>query len=107
MIYLIQAGGGGPVKIGVAKDPQKRLRALQTAHSEKLYIRNLIPALHENERILHERLKEHQLMGEWFKPVDDVFWVFEACRIQWVIGPEYDLEFSPECNMSLSRWIWT
>jgi len=36
MVYFIQAGFKGCIKIGFAIDPENRLRQLQTANHEKL-----------------------------------------------------------------------
>lgn len=51
MIYFIQAGESGPIKIGVALDPCKRLAELQTGHYEGLRIIGLMDG---------ERLDEKQ-----------------------------------------------
>jgi hypothetical protein len=38
MIYFVQSGDDGPIKIGVSTNIGKRLTALQTAHGERLRI---------------------------------------------------------------------
>lgn len=66
MIYFIQAGEG-PVKIGVAKNVEQRLAALQTAHYEPLRVLKTINGGLKAERQIHSRLSSFRLAGEWFK----------------------------------------
>src|SRR4051794_36195224 len=58
-IYFIQAGMGGPVKIGLARGVMSRLATLQTAHPHKLILLGTIQngglAL---ERALHARFAD-------------------------------------------------
>ena len=65
-IYFIGAGKRGPIKIGVAGDPRKRLKTLQVAHYERLALLLTIRADDELERVLHKRFKRGHLRGEWF-----------------------------------------
>lgn len=73
-VYLIQASpiGRGPVKIGSARDPAKRLRSLQTACFAPLHLLN--KEAYEGreqarlmEKLLHRRFRQYQLLGEWFR----------------------------------------
>lgn len=68
MIYFIQAGEDGPVKIGKANNPQKRLAVLQTGSSDRLYIRAVLDAPDEAEKHLHKTLAGAKMRGEWFSP---------------------------------------
>jgi len=67
MIYFIQAGEDGPVKIGRAKDPVARLAGLQTGSSERLYIRAVLDEPDECEEYLHDILDAVRVKGEWFR----------------------------------------
>ena len=109
MIYLIQAGEGGPVKIGVAKNPMERLRELQVGHSEKLVLIDCIDAFYsyENEQNLHHELEHLRIRGEWFQPEKEVFSRFEQCKVMELIGPTYDMAFCCNCNMAVSYGMWT
>jgi Meiotically Up-regulated Gene 113 (MUG113) protein len=73
-LYIIQSGDYGPVKVGITKDPDKRLKALQTANSEELRLIgiNLLPSKSlkdalEIEKNVHDILREHRMAGEWFQ----------------------------------------
>lgn len=67
-VYFIQAEDGGPIKIGWAKDPDKRLRLLQCGHPDVLVLRRVVAGGTETETELHGRFWQHHLRGEWFHP---------------------------------------
>ena len=71
-VYLIgEKNNEGRYKIGStrAKNVNKRLKQLQTGNSSELYIKNY----HETdnpfklEKMLHNRFKSSNLIGEWFE----------------------------------------
>lgn len=58
-----------PCKIGLSKNPKKRLIALQGAHHELLVLRFVSPPLWNVQRIeesLHTTFRASNLRGEWF-----------------------------------------
>jgi hypothetical protein len=68
-VYVIEAEGG-PVKIGIARDPHQRLATLRTAAPLPLRIAH-IEAVEEKsaahiEKQAHRALAPHRLHGEWF-----------------------------------------
>ena len=65
-VYFAASGEDGPVKIGWAKDPEKRLHSLQTGHPEELDLIALIPGTRHLEADIHRRLWKSRLRGEWF-----------------------------------------
>lgn len=65
-IYFIEAGEGGPIKIGVAIDVAARLKDLQAANPTALRLIASIPGDYCQERELHRRFKGERLNGEWF-----------------------------------------
>ena len=73
VVYAVQAGRNGPVKIGRVNQVRKllrRLNQLQTGSAEPLYLRRVIatwPGGGEEQR-LHARFGEDRLEGEWFAP---------------------------------------
>jgi hypothetical protein len=66
-LYAIEAGRGGPIKIGVARNPEKRLKELQTGNPHRLNILSVAPD-GWMERHMHWRLREARMHGEWFRP---------------------------------------
>lgn len=72
MIYFIQAGEGGPVKVGYVDTEDRqavdfRLGLLQVGNHEQLNVLATMPGGIGVERELHEKLAAGRLRGEWFK----------------------------------------
>lgn len=67
MIYFIQRGDAGPIKIGYAKDLGTRLQNLQTWHDEPLRVVGVIEGDRTTERQMHERFASLRIRGEWFE----------------------------------------
>lgn len=62
---------GSSVKIGVSKDPQARLKMLQTGNAKRLKIWHLFEhqsraSAFASERLFHDVLKNQRVVGEWF-----------------------------------------
>ena len=72
MLYAIQRGVNGPIKIGIAGDPSGRLAALQTAHDEQLVLLAAWAGGRDEERSLHQRFADARIRGEWFHPTPTV-----------------------------------
>jgi hypothetical protein len=67
-VYIIAPRRAGPVKIGIARDPARRLATFQTAHWGRLYLFSNIRTGNARmlETAVHRRLKPLRLKGEWF-----------------------------------------
>jgi hypothetical protein len=62
--YLVKADGTHLVKIGIAKDPKRRLQVLQTGQPMDLYLMWSVPG--DYEHALHQRFAKYRHRGEWF-----------------------------------------
>lgn len=71
-VYFIQAGDDGPIKIGVAHDPEWRLQDLQIGSHQKLRLIGTVEGDKQLERAFHERLAHLRIRGEWFKPTSEI-----------------------------------
>lgn len=72
-VYMVQAGVGGPVKIGVTRRNIKvRLTALRNGSAEELRLLGLFEGGRELESELHRRFAAARLCGEWFKPIPEL-----------------------------------
>jgi hypothetical protein len=71
-LYAIQAGEGGPVKIGVTNSPGQRLRTLQTGNAETLRGIAAWRGHGFEEGQLHEEYAYARMRGEWFRPVPEL-----------------------------------
>jgi hypothetical protein len=67
-IYFVQRGVDGPIKIGTARSPKRRIAELQTACAEILVPLAICPGGKKMERQYHERFARHRIAGEWFNP---------------------------------------
>lgn len=81
-VYVIQGAPGTPIKVGLAKDPVKRMATLQTGYPWDLRLLYVFPADRGLEQRLHVDLAEGRLRGEWFDGpvVDDLFPFFAELR---------------------------
>ena len=68
MIYFIQQGEDGPVKIGYATVIEKRFRALQSASPYPLKVIGSMQGSVIDEKRMHLQFSKHRLQGEWFEP---------------------------------------
>jgi len=72
-VYVIQAGNKkGPIKIGVADSPLKRMDELQTGNHVELVMLAIIPCIsrlnaYHLETRLHRELGPMKIRGEWFQ----------------------------------------
>lgn len=73
-IYLINIENTDLYKIGVSKNPEKRLKSLQTANGKKLSLINSFETQfnYKLETFLHQYFSLKKKLGEWFilEPTD-------------------------------------
>ena len=65
MIYFIKSGRF--CKIGYSKNPQERLKELQTGSPYKHVLKATMPGDYQTEQALHQIFFCQQVQGEWFK----------------------------------------
>lgn len=68
MIYFMQLGISGPIKIGYSANPADRRKRLQRANDRVLSLEAILPGDLRVERALHEKFAVDRLAGEWFVP---------------------------------------
>lgn len=70
LVYFIQAGTGGPVKIGRSMNPTERLPTLQTGNPSVLRILATMPGGPVVETSMHALFAKERVRpnGEWFHP---------------------------------------
>lgn len=84
MIYAIQAGESGPIKFGVADNPDGRLANLQTGNPAKLKLLACAEIPSDLEGYIHYHLRGDRLQGEWFRPsvrAWNIVWALERQSI--------------------------
>lgn len=71
-VYFVQPESGGPIKIGLAKNPQQRLTDLQISHYERLILLCVIEGDRATEQAYHRKFAYCRRLGEWFDPSPDL-----------------------------------
>ena len=72
MVYFIQAGANGPIKIGASTVPQIHLDRLQQGNHEELKIVAEIPGKQNLEKKVRDDLKAFERGRKWFEATDEV-----------------------------------
>lgn len=78
MLYAMQAGAAGRIKLGRAQFPEGRLAALQTGNSRRLRLLAVTPGGALEASALHERFADARVGGEWFRPTPQLKSAIEA-----------------------------
>lgn len=68
VVYFVQDGLGGPIKIGRTDHLRARLNTLQSAHARKLIILGLLADWPGLEDQMHALFTKERMVGEWFSP---------------------------------------
>ena len=68
MIYFIQCGENGPIKIGQSDNVQERFKQLQTACPYELKLLWMYSGEEYCEKDIHDKFKHEKVRGEWFHP---------------------------------------
>lgn len=56
------------MKVGFSRNVQRRLAQIQDGGPLKLFVVDQFPGNVNDERAVHDLLKEHRIRGEWFQP---------------------------------------
>lgn len=67
-VYLIKSEASGYCKIGVSKNPNKRIKQLQTGNSDKIYLVDKYKSeiYKKIENVFHTTYSHLKVNGEWF-----------------------------------------
>lgn len=79
-VYIIRRPGASEVKIGISIDPVRRLRQLQSTHTEQLELVAYFLGTAADEADLHQRFKEFRKRGEWFHEAPEISAWIEGIR---------------------------
>lgn len=80
VVYFIQTGADGPIKIGFTTDLARRVKHLQAGCPDLLAVLATIKAEREYETRLHWALAPYRHRGEWFSPTGAVLEAVEAAK---------------------------
>lgn len=82
-VYLLKSDYTGFYKIGVSKNPAKRVKQLQTGSAEDIAIIHIFPTdiPHKVETALHNYFNMYKINREWYDlPIEIHFDFIETCR---------------------------
>ncbi len=79
-VYFVRAGLG-PIKIGTAADPQRRLSHIQVSHPEQLTLLGSWTGCSHVEAAIHTHFHRQRHRAEWFKPCPELLRLISAVRI--------------------------
>lgn len=65
-VYFAQAQSGGPIKIGISRDPVRRVAGMSGGSPERLDLLLVKRATEKMEYRLHQIFAAGRLHGEWF-----------------------------------------
>ena len=71
LVYFI-GSRAGPIKIGMAADPGRRLSGLQTSSPVDLHLLAVTVGGVAAEKAYHSRFRKHHIRGEWFLPAPEI-----------------------------------
>jgi len=98
-LYVIRSEAGH-TKIGVTKNPQARIAALQSGNPHKLDFVRCMPLMDDGcdayriEALLHRLLGEKRLVGEWFDVTDlEIALAYEVAQLSTEIFKTSDPRF--------------
>jgi len=67
LVYFVQSGDDGPIKIGWSRDVVRRVAELQTANAHALVLLGAVPGTMEDEAAMHARFAHLRMEAEWFR----------------------------------------
>ena len=83
-VYLIKSESNSNYKIGISKNPKKRLAQLQTGNDSEIRLICSFKSEHFNliEKALHSHYQYKRNSGEWFElTLEDEVDFIEKCKI--------------------------
>lgn len=72
MVYFVQMGDDGPIKIGFSSVIERRVSHMQNGNPYPLRLLRTMPGGPADERKLHHRFARWRLQGEWFEPTPEL-----------------------------------
>lgn len=94
-VYFIQEENDGLIKIGYSRNPNRRLKSLQTNNPRKLRILKVIDGEMCRETYLHHRCSKFNASGEWFHPHPELIDYID------MLGDDYSPE---DCVIRTQSW---
>jgi hypothetical protein len=90
-VYCIAqaAESDSAVKIGWAEDPDLRLGALQPGNPNELYVVGRVRGFLRDERAMHAKYIDQNILGEWFRPTPELLLEFAVSYREFIADKGY------------------
>ena len=75
-LYLIRNETNGLLKIGMSKNPKKRLGTLNCSTTDTLTLLSVKELQGYTEPVVHDKFKIYRVRGEWFRPHKEIYEYF-------------------------------
>ena len=98
MIYFIQSGTNGPIKIGQSDNPEERMAQLQIGCPYKLKLIWVYKGADITESELHAEFGHERIRGEWFRPSKKIFRFMSE-----ELGNYYEVELNDNKTIGISE----
>jgi hypothetical protein len=72
VIYFVQSGNDGPIKIGYTSDVARRINKMQCDTPHKLHVLGVLDAEQNTEKELHSRFAPFRYRAEWYNPEQEL-----------------------------------
>ena len=96
-VYFIQEETLKNIKIGfTSSHPEKRMRTLSVANSQKLSFIGFILSDKKKEKWLHNKFKHLHIRNEWFKPGEDL--------LAFINNLDYGNQFEKELSKYVTKY---
>lgn len=71
-VYFIQCGSTGAIKIGISRNPWRRITKMQSDCPGELSLLATLAGGRDEEEALHTRFAEARIRGEWYSPTAEL-----------------------------------
>lgn len=104
-VYFVQAGEGGNIKIGYARNVQSRLSKMRVDCPAVLRLLAVCEGDVECERDLHARFAAHRVRGEWFLASPEILEFIAAQRPVVLPSPGRRGRRIRRVNTAMDEWM--
>ena len=103
LIYFIRSGNADYCKIGITDNLPRRIKALQTGNPETLKCLGVIYGDAASERLIHIKLKNHKVRGEWYQ-LSEALQMLDGCKKKSILEQSANpLRRCQRCQTFLSK----
>lgn len=96
VVYFIQSGEDGPIKIGTSSNFSSRLASLRTSQPHEIAVLAVVSGGRSLERSYHKKFADMRVVGEWFDPQEPILAEIDRLNGHLAISHTVSAPFSAE-----------